>query len=285
MDISIRKAREDDRDAVIAVEQKATPGLSYVPQVFDMFLSDKSGEFLIAEADGVAVACGKFTVVPDGSAWLETLRVIPDYQGLGIGKRFYERFFEIARRDGVQTMRMYTGVRNVVSKGLAERFGFRIAATRRGAWLHCKTGQMEYQLPIAKSFQQVRSAERAVEGLMPLQERWEGYLVMNRTFYTLTPALCADLAEKGQVYEDPATGSVVTLGARFMPEAALHIGVFAGDAGACLGFALSQGIASGAARLSCLFPVSNVELQDTFVHYGFQFEKSDFIVMEVRLDD
>ena len=285
MEIVLRKATEEDRESVIAVETKATPSLSYVPRVFDMFNSDEEGEFLVAEADGEVVACGKFTVVPDGSAWLETLRVIPAYQGLGIGKRFYERFFEIARDKGVKTMRMYTGLRNVVSKGLAERFGFRIAAARRGAWLHCRSGESENLLPVAESFQLVASAERAVDLLMPQCTRWEDFLVMNRTFYALTPALCADLAEKGQVYEDPETGSVITLGARFMPETALHIGVFAGDPGACLGFALSQGIAQESERLNCLFPVSDGELQDTFIHYGFQFETSDFIVMEVHLDD
>ncbi|MCJ7622744.1 MAG: GNAT family N-acetyltransferase, partial [Anaerolineaceae bacterium] len=106
VEIVVRRARNDDREQVFEVESKSTPRLSYVPKVFDMFLSDETGEFLVAEVNECLVACGKFTVVPDGSAWLETLRVIPEYQGLGIGKRFYERFFEIARQKGVPKMRM-----------------------------------------------------------------------------------------------------------------------------------------------------------------------------------
>ena len=75
----------------------------------------------------------KLTVLPDGSAWLEALRVAPFAQGKGVGKQFYQHFFTVARERGIPSMRMYTGVRNAVSKGLAERFGFRLAATYRGA--------------------------------------------------------------------------------------------------------------------------------------------------------
>ena len=215
-------------------------------------------------------------------AWLETLRVIPERQGLGIGKRFYERFFDIARSRGVTTMRMYTGVKNVVSRGLAERFGFQFAATYRGAWAPCSPGAIR---TLKGAFQRVTDPEEATAFLMPFRERWTGFLVMNRTFYSLTPALCADLAEKGMVYEDPASGSVITLGARFIPEHALHIGVFGGDSEACLGFAMQKGIGLGVGRLSCLFPPSAADVQDILTKCGFQLEPSDFIVMEVHMEE
>ncbi|MEZ4659482.1 MAG: GNAT family N-acetyltransferase [Caldilineaceae bacterium] len=135
--ITIRAARPEDKEKIIEVEAKSTPNLRYVPQVFAEFMAHARGEFSVAEVDGELAACAKFTVLPDHSAWLETLRVIPERQGLGVGKRLYERFFEIARREGVATMRMYTGVKNAVSKGLAERFGFQPAATFYGAWQAC----------------------------------------------------------------------------------------------------------------------------------------------------
>ncbi len=76
MEIVLRKAEQEDRERVIWVESKSTPNLSYVGAIWDLFTSDEVGEFSVAEADGKLVACGKFTVVPDGSAWLETLRVM-----------------------------------------------------------------------------------------------------------------------------------------------------------------------------------------------------------------
>ena len=277
----MRKAEQEDRERVIWVESKSTPNLSYVGAIWDLFTSDEVGEFSVAEADGELVACGKFTVVPDGSAWLETLRVIPEYQGLGIGKRFYERFYELARSRGVPAMRMYTGLRNAVSKGLAELYGLRLAAAYRGASLPCVQGKIP---PSEGGFKLVSDPERATDILMPFRERWTGFLVMNRTFFSITPALCSHLAEKEMVYEDPASGSVVTVGARFLPERALNIGVFGGDADQCLGFALEQGVERGAARLNCDFPPSAVDVQGALVEKGFALTESDFIVMEVHLE-
>ncbi len=278
--IELRRARQDDREKVIVVESKSTPHLSYVPNVWSMFVSDEVGEFSVAEVDGDLVGCGKYTVVPDGSAWLETLRVIPERQGIGIGKRFYERWFDISRRQGVTTMRMYTGVKNVVSKGLAERYGLRLAETFRGAYLPC---QPDADRGSTDEFRQVTDPERATSLLMPLKEKWRDFHVMNRTFLKLTPALCTDLAEKGMVYEDPETRSVITLGARFQPKKMLHIGVFGGDAEACLGFALQKGLERGVERLNCDFPASAADVQDALAGYDFSFTPSGFFVMEVLL--
>jgi GNAT superfamily N-acetyltransferase len=280
--IHLRKVCADDLDALIAVERGATPGLSYVPNVFEMFLSDQAGDFSLAEVDGVVAGCGKFTPLPDGSAWLETLRVLPQYQGMGIGKRFYEHFLELARQKGITTLRMYTGLRNVVSKGLAERFGFHLAASFHGAYRICPSGAATYSVA---AFKPVASPERAAALLMPHSEGWGGYLVMNRTFYVLSPALCGSLARQGMVYEHPLSGSVAVLGARFMPKQALHIGLFVagpsgGDAALCLAFAEDLARARGAGRLSCLFSVQSVGVQETLLAAGFELEKADFIVME-----
>ena len=282
MKIMLRRAIHEDREKLVEVESKSTPNLSYVNDVFDMFVSDEIGEFGVAEVDGEVVACGKYTVVPDGSVWLETLRVIPERQGIGIGKRFYERWFDIARRQGVTTMRMYTGLGNVVSRGLAERYGLRLAETFRGAYLPCPP---DSDRGVTGSFRRVTDSERATSLLMPLEGMWRGFHVMNRTFYKLTPTLCAYLAVKGMVYEDPSTRSVITLGARFQPKKMLHIGAFGGDTEACLGFAVEEGLMRGVERLNCDFPASAVDVQDALTEYGFSLTPSGFIVMEVHLDE
>jgi GNAT superfamily N-acetyltransferase len=281
MEINLRKARPGDRDRVIWVESKSTPNLSYVPHVWDMFMGDETGDWSVAELDGEIVGCGKYTLLPDGSAWLETLRVIPEKQGLGVGKRLYEHWFRLARRQGVKTMRMYTGTGNVVSKGLAERYGLRLAGTYKEARMAC-AGVMPHS---ASGFRRVRDPKKATDLVMPLGDKWTGFLVMNRTFYEFTPALCRHLAENGMVYHDPRTGSVVTLGARFMPEDALHIGVLSGDIRACLDFAMKTGAERGAARLNCQYPPTATDIHGALTGYGFSVAASDFIVMETHLDD
>ncbi len=279
VNISLRKAVEDDRAGVEVVEAQATPNLKYLPMVFDEFVSDDDGEFVVAETGCGILGCGKLTVVPDGSAWLEALRVIPRNQGHGIGKAFYARFFEIARRKGITTMRMYTGVNNKVSKGLAERNGFHLAATYRGASKPVDT--TAYGRPHA--FQIVTCPERARQLLMPLKARWEGFVVMNRTFYELTPHLCEAWAREGKVYQDLASGSVVALGARFMPLQAVHVAAFSGNQESCLAFAESMAADRGAARIQCMFPPTASDIQETLLALGFQLDASDYIVMEVQV--
>ena len=121
MKISLRKARHEDFDKVVWVESLSTPNLSYVRHVWDLFINDAEGDWSVEEIDGEIVACGKYSILPDRSAWLETLRVIPQRQGLGLGKRLYEHWLTLSKKKGVKTLRMYTGIKNNVSKGLRAR--------------------------------------------------------------------------------------------------------------------------------------------------------------------
>ena len=277
MDILLRRARTEDRLKVIEVESKSTPNLSYVPAVWDMFVSDMEGEFSVAEVEGEIVACGKYTIVPDGSAWLETLRVIPERQGRGIGKRFYEHWLSKAEEQNVKTLRMYTGLGNVRSKGLAERYGLSLAATYQGAKMPCNgTGHDN------TSFRNVTDPDRAVSLLMPTEGGWGKFHALNRTFFEITPKFCKYLAEEGMVYEDDG-GNVITLGARFMPEQALHIGLYRGDSKACLDYAMHLCEERGAGRLSCDFPSYDTETQKMLTDYGFSMDRSNVIVMEINI--
>ena len=176
----LRRAVPGDREKAIEVESKSTPNLSYVLDVFEMFISDEEGEFSVAEMDGEVVGCGKYTVLPDGSVWLETLRVIPERQGMGVGKKFYERWLERARLQERRTMRMYTGVMNVVSKGLAERYGLSLAETFRGASLPCDADSGK---GTAGGFKLVKDPDRAASLLMPLSCEWRGFQCCKRTIH------------------------------------------------------------------------------------------------------
>ncbi|MEM5774520.1 MAG: GNAT family N-acetyltransferase, partial [Anaerolineaceae bacterium] len=234
------------------------------------------------EVDGRVVACGKFTALPDFTAWLETLRVIPECQGMGIGKRFYERFFELAAEKHLSAMRMYTGLTNYASKGLAERYGFTLEETFAEARM---PSQPEWAEVESGAFTPVSDPAVAQALLMPLAGAWNGFLVMNRTFYRITPALCADFARKGFVYADPSTGSVMVLGARFQPELALHIGLYAGNWPACLGFAQRLCAQRGAGRLNWMFPAALEQVKATASAGGFALDGSECIVMRVDLNN
>ncbi|MGD0805296.1 MAG: GNAT family N-acetyltransferase [Candidatus Bathyarchaeia archaeon] len=279
MNILLRKVKPEDREKILLVELKSTPDLRYLPYVFDMFVDDRVGEFSVEEFDGELVACGKYTIVPDGSAWLETLRVIPERQGLGLGKHLYEHWLELASVQGVKAMRMYTGITNVVSSSLAERYGLTLQGTFKGATLpvHADTREKGGFVPVP-------DPREATELLMPLADEWMGWLVMNRTFYKLTPDLCEDMAKRGMVYRDSETRSIVTLGARFMPKSTLHIGVWDGDAEDCLRFANWKAEERGIPQLSCFYEVTTTKIGKELARHGFKFDASDYIVKGIYLN-
>ena len=278
MEIVLRKARPEDKEKVEWVESLSTPGLSYVKHVWDMFINDQQGDWSVEEVDGEVVASGKYSILPDGSAWLETLRVIPARQGLGLGKRLYEHWLRLSSEKGVKTMRMYTGVNNVVSAGLAQRYGLSLAQTFHGTKMKC-----ESQDETHADFKRITDPEVATELLMPLGAKWGGWMVMNRTYFKWSPELCKWLTEKGMVYKDDATGSVVVMGARFMEGIQLHIGLFDGDPETCLKFAQVKGALKGVGSMHCLYPDDRTVIEQALLDYGFEMEASPFIVMEINL--
>ncbi len=278
--IRLRSVRPTDREAVAHIEAGAMPNHRYLEEVFDEFIADERGGFGIAEIDGRPAGCGKFTILPDGSAWLESLRVSPEYQGLGVGKEFYRWFFHLARPRGVTTMRMYTGVTNAASKGLAELFGFSVAATFRGALAapeHLpETGPPGTLSPIDDPGEVRMTAARG-------RREWGDFTVMNRTFFTFSPDTLRVWAREGKFYGD-SLGNIAFMGARFMPEREFHIAYLGGDAEVGLREGIARARETGVSKIACLFPPHRTDIGDLLRRWGFSFDAHEFIVMEGALD-
>lgn len=271
--IILRRARNEDLQDLQLVEEGATPGLSYLADVYEMFMADDGDDLTVAECDGRLVACGKYSRMPDGSAWLETLRVLPEYQGRGIGKKFYEKFFESADKHGINTMRMYTGRTNVVSKGLAERFGFRLAGTFSIAKFQLD-GLATHDL----SWRQILDEEQAVEICRPYLSRWGKLITYNRTFFSPDPAVIGFLSRQGLVYSDGE--NVVIAGARFQPWLSNFLLAYGGDAQRCLAQAVRLSQHQKAKTLICIFPSYQSSIRNELLAFGFVLESAELIVEE-----
>ena len=276
-EIKIRRATPADRAKANQVEKEATPHLQYLDNVYDDWLSDNTGRLLVAEIAGKMVGTGKFTVLPDGSAWLETLRVSPDFQGMGIGKTFYRKFFDLAAERKIRTLRMYTEEYNSASKGLAELNGFRLAAKFRGSSIPVPAIDTDEE---SASFIPVTDPDEAFSLLKPYADRWENFLVMNRTFYRFSEPLLAKWSGCNMIYKHPASGTLVILGARFLPERGLQLALFAGDADRALDFALQQTRLQGINRLQCMFPEAADGIRQKLIARGFTPEDYYCQVME-----
>lgn len=277
MELKVRKALWTDLEKSCEVEAAAVKGLRYLRDVSEEFFNDTLGEMGVVEIDGVIVGVGKYTHLYEGAVWLETLRVDPLYQGRGVGKAFYRRFFELADLQNVERMGMYTGVNNVVSKGLALKFGFQVTATYRGANLILDP---KAEPPITEE-QGFRLADvvKAQELLKDASSWWADHMVMNRTFYPMSRKLFAKLAEENKVYYDEE-GNVLVLGARFMAETALHIGMYNGNVEKILSFTYAEALRRKVGKITIVFSPQKTEVEKELLNAGYTLEASDVIVCE-----
>lgn len=275
MDILVRTATPADLSAAVQVEEAAMHGGGYLNDTSELFYNDYTGELMAAEVEGKIAGVAKYTVTYDGTAWLETLRVAPEYQRKGVGRRFYERFEEISRQKGVKSMAMYTGAKNIPSASLARAFGLETAQFYREASLDLAGAAA----PAAAGFIQV-DADRACCLLSALEEESKGFLILNRTFFHMGEPLYRALAQEGKVWEDKVSGSFMVLGNRFLPKRSLQIGITGGDRQKCLDFAKAKALELGRPQLVTMFAPENGKLQALLEKNGYKMAASDFQVME-----
>ncbi len=273
MQITLKKATITDLEDCIAVEQKAMPDHCYLKDVWGYFHSTV-GDLTCAYVDDVLAGIGKFTLLYDGTGWLETLRVDPKYQGMGVGKAIYQRYLEQAKQHNCPYLEMYTGVNNQVSAGLARKHGLSKAQEFRGYNL------TEFSMPDEDFTFSIVDPVRAAELILPLSEDYQGYMVTNRTFYRINTPTAQGFAMDGKVFED-TNGNFIVCGARFQHLKALHISMMGGDYGVCLRFAKKFAASHGIPKLTVTFALPNEKLEKFLANEGFVKERSDLMTMMI----
>lgn len=99
-------------------------GDDYVPQVWEEWLSDPEGLFVVAEYGGNVVGFGKLTKLSPEEWWLEGLRVHPDFESLGIASRVNNYQYEFWLKNGSGVIRLATNSTKEPVKHIAHRLGF-----------------------------------------------------------------------------------------------------------------------------------------------------------------
>jgi GNAT superfamily N-acetyltransferase len=147
--IAVRRARVDDRDAVLVFASETFGGEDYIAEVWDDWLGAEDGICLAAVAQ--APADGRESVDSDGrpieadrpiafsrvallsatEAWLEGIRVDPAVRGRSVATALQVAELAWARAQGASTVRYVTGDENEASHRLGARHGFRRLADRR----------------------------------------------------------------------------------------------------------------------------------------------------------
>lgn len=272
MQITTRKFESADLPACLAVEAATMGSNRYLGDSIDFFRQTR-GELTVGLADGTVAGIGKLTLLFDGSAWLETLRVHPDFQRRGVGAAIYVKYMQQLIEHDCPSVRMYTGVKNVASAALAENNGLRRAQEFRGMTLDLATAS-ERECPKMS----LATNDEAGAIIEPLREQTGGYLNINHTFYAMNAATYSGFASNGWVF-DGGDCSLVA-GARFQPKKALYIAAIGGDWQKSLDFAIMQAKARGVEKIVAHFAPQHANLQAFYEKNGFIQDLSDDVVME-----
>lgn len=210
----IKIAKEADLVFTDEIESEALPSLEpYYKNNFDIFEIEIPGELLMVYHGDYPVAMGRYSIHPDHTMWLETLRVRPDYQRMGIGQMLYNEFFKITGGNGISLIRMYTEDFNTKSQNLASKMGFSRHSTYRYYISQDNSTRGSLDLDPCKDIDFV---------MRTLKENpWPNLLCINNVFYQANIDNIGWMVESGMVFE--ISGEIIILGARHNKDSHLYI--------------------------------------------------------------
>ena len=104
----VRFAQPEDKDTVLAFCSNTWDWGDYIDRVWDDWLVDPQGELFVAVTNGQPTGVAHLRMVNTTNAWLEGLRVDPEYRQQGIAKALNIAMLEGALRRGATSARLVT---------------------------------------------------------------------------------------------------------------------------------------------------------------------------------
>ncbi len=142
--IAVRRARPEDRDAVVAFSSDTFGGWDYVPDAWPAWIEANDGILLVAtaqrppagrpalrDADGRPldparpIAVARVALLSAEEAWLEGIRVDPSVRGRSVATTLQVAELRWATANGARVARYFTGEQNEGSHRLGARHAFR----------------------------------------------------------------------------------------------------------------------------------------------------------------
>ncbi|MDQ2741846.1 MAG: GNAT family N-acetyltransferase [Chloroflexota bacterium] len=131
--LHIRRALAGDLDDVLELTRDVWEGTDYVPYVLSNWLADARGYLHVALLDNRLVGLQHVDLQPDGTAWLEGIRVSTAVRTQGIGRVLLDHGVAWARNLGSPAVRLASYSGNEASNRMAERAGLQLIRTF-GLW-------------------------------------------------------------------------------------------------------------------------------------------------------
>ncbi len=130
----MRHARADDQRAVIAFCQHTFSWGDYIPAVWDKWLADSTGILLVGLIDEQPVGLLHRALLGPEIAWLEGMRVHPDFRRQGVGAALDAAARAEARARGCRRARLATSIQNIAAQKTLATAGYACRA-RFNEWI------------------------------------------------------------------------------------------------------------------------------------------------------
>jgi len=125
MKVEIRRAKASDKEPLMRFIRHIWGGHDYIPWVWDEWIADKSSALFVVEVDGVPVGMNRMRYMPDGSGWLEGVRIHPGYRGKGLASMLGRASMEVGSKKGVKIYRLTSHSRNWRAHRQVRKLGLR----------------------------------------------------------------------------------------------------------------------------------------------------------------
>ena len=119
--LEVRRAREEDREAVLAFCSQTWEWGDYIAYVWDEWLHDERGALFVATLDEQPVGIANLRMLNATEAWLEGMRVDPAHRQHGIASALFDAQITEALRRNALTARLITESTNEAAIRLIER--------------------------------------------------------------------------------------------------------------------------------------------------------------------
>lgn len=122
----LEKVNPEDRKEVLSFTSKTWEWGDYIPEVFDEWLDPKNGDFIKVVLGDKIVGISHISYLSDWEAWLEGLRVHPDYRHIGIGTFILDATLEILMKKKIKVARNAIVSTNIASQSLVKKRNFEL---------------------------------------------------------------------------------------------------------------------------------------------------------------